>query len=173
MNYRIEAMEILLNEDCLLQRYYPLLPFRESLPEKLKKRGCISKNNCVALSDDVLTECGLPQELIKLFRRFLVMYDVPESKFSDIADIAVSEEEEAAFRELYLLPGVKFVRARLYYDSGYGSLSKIAAALPEEIIRGTSETILRRGWSLKAPLPKEVRTHIAVAKVITGFSMPE
>ncbi len=99
------------------------------------------------------------------------MYDVKESKFRDIGASSANEEEAAAFRELYRLPGVKSARAGLYYHSGYRSLNAIASALPEQIIRDTTEQILRNGWNLKPPLPKEVRTHIAVAKVLTEYSV--
>lgn len=58
-----------------------------------------------------------------------------------------------------------------YYDSGYGSLRRIASSLPEQIIADTSELITGKALSIKAPLPKEVRTHIAVAKVLTEFAV--
>lgn len=172
MDYRIEALEILLNEDCLLERYYPLIPYKGVLIENLKKRNCVSKSDCTALSDDALIRMGLENlELVNLFRRFLALYDVKDSKFKEIETIATNEVEVAAFRELYLLPGVKATRALLYFDSGYDSLVKIATALPKQIIRDTSDLIQRKGLSLKAPLLKEVRTHIAVAKVLTEFAV--
>lgn len=172
MDYRVEALEILLNEDCILQRYYPLIPYKESLLENLKKINCSSKSECIALPDETLTALGLPSpELVSLFRRFLVMYDVRDSKFRDIDSIAANEAQAAAFRELYLLPGVKSTRALLYYDSGYSTLRKIASSLPEQILRDTGDLIARKGLTMKAPLPKEVRTHIAVAKALTEFAV--
>lgn len=172
MNYRVEAFAILLREDCLLQRYYPLIPYREMLLENLRGIYCVSKNECAALPDETLLELGLPnRELVNLFRRFLTMYDVRDSKFKEIASVAADEAEAAALRELYLLPGVKATRAMLYYASGYGSLSRIASTPPEQIIRDTSELINRKGLSMKAPLPKEVRTHIAVAKALTDYAV--
>ena len=174
MDYRVEAFEILLNEDCLLQRYYPLIPYKGILIENLRIINCSSKSECTALSNETMIEIGLPNlELVNLFKRFLIMYDVRDSKFKDIDAIATNEVEAAAFRELYLLPGVKATRALLYYDSGYSSLRRIASALPEQIIRDTSDLIKCNGLSVKAPLPKEVRTHIAVAKVLTEFAVNE
>lgn len=172
MDYRVEAFTILMNDDCLLQRYYPLIPYKGVLIENLKKINCSSKSECTALSNETMIAIGLPNpELVNLFRRFLVLYDVKGSKFKEIDTIAASEEEAAALRELYLLPGVKSVRAKLYYDSGYGTLRKIASALPEQIILDTSGLIQRKGLRIKAPLPKEVRTHIAVAKALTEFAV--
>lgn len=172
MDYQVGAFEVLLNEDCLLQRYYPLIPYKGILIENLRIINCSSKSECTALSNETMIEIGLPNlELVNLFKRFLVMYDVRDSKFKDIDAIATNEVEAAAFRELYLLPGVKATRALLYYDSGYSNLSRIASSLPEQIIRDTLDLINRKGLNVKAPLPKEVRTHIAVAKTLTEFAI--
>lgn len=172
MNYKIEAMDVLLNKDCILQRYFPLIPYKRMLIEHLIENHCFSKTECMELPDEILIEMGLPDyEAVRLFQDFMVMYDVKDSKFNDIKEIAVNEAEADSFRELYLLPGVKAVRARLYYDASYKSLSKIASAFPEQIIRDTSKVILQKGLKLKAPLPKEVRTHIAVAKAFTIYAV--
>lgn len=170
MDYRIEAFAILLNEDCILQRYYPLIPYKKILIENLRKNNYTSKSECLNLPNEAMIELGLPNlELVNLFRRFLAMNDVRDSKFKEIDAIAANEAEAAAFRELYLLPGVKATRALLYYDSGYSSLSRIASSFPEQIIQDTSDLIKRKGLSAKVPLPKEVRTHIAVARTLTEF----
>ena len=172
MNYKIEAMDVLLSEDCILQRYFTLIQYKEMLIENLIKNHYFSKAECMELPDEILIEMGLPNdEVVRLFRNFMVMYDVKDSKFKDIKDIAANEAEADSFRELYLLPGVKAVRAKLYYDANYKSLSKIASAFPEQIIRDTSKVILQKGLKLKAPLPKEVRTHIAVAKAFTIYAV--
>ena len=171
MDYRIGALEVLLCEDCLLNRYHPLIPYKEILIENLRKINCSSKSECLALSDETMLAMGLPADLVNLFRRFLVMYDVKGSKFKEINTITTDEAEKEAFRHLYLLPGVKSIRAKLYFDSGYAKLEKIASALPEEIIRDTSALIQRTGLGIKVPLLKEVRTHIAVAKALTEFAV--
>lgn len=172
MDYRIEAFEILLNEDCLLQRYYPLIPYKAILMENLRSINCTSKSECIALPNETMLEIGLPNlELVNLFRRFLVMYDVQNSKFREINSITANEAETAALQELYLLPGVKSIRALLYYNSGYSSLRAIAAALPDQIIQDTVHLISRKGLNVKAPLPKEVRTQIAVARALTEFAV--
>lgn len=172
MNYRIEAMNVLLKEDCILQRYYPLLPYKELLMKGLRNMHCVSKADCMQLPDEALMKIGLPDnEMVNLFRCFLVMYDAKEAKFREIETIAEDGAQAETFRQLYLLPGVKAVRARLYDDAGYKSLSRIAAASPEQIIRDTSNVILQKGLAMKAPLPKEVRTHIAVAKALTIYAV--
>lgn len=172
MDYKIEAIRVLLKQDCVLQRYFPLIRYKEALVQNLSANGFRTKSDCVVLSDEDLIAMGLPSgELAALFRCFLTLYDAKASKFRDIEDFAENEAEAAAFRELYLLPGVKAVRAKLYRDAGYGTLGKIASASPEQIIRDTSPFILKRGLNLKAPLPKEVRTHIAVAAALTVYAI--
>jgi len=171
VNYQIQALDILLNEDCLLQRYFPLIQYKEILMKNFVKNHTFSKTECLELPDEILIEMGLPnEEMVRLFQRFLVMYDVKDSKLKEIEEIAANEAEADSFRELYLLPGVKAVRAKLYYDANYKSLSQIASAFPEQIIHDTSRVILQKGLKLKAPLPKEVRTHIAVAKALTIYA---
>ncbi|MBE6935675.1 MAG: hypothetical protein E7458_04145 [Ruminococcaceae bacterium] len=172
MDYRIEAISVLLREDCITARYFPLIPYKESLLHNLLQNQHFTKSDCLALSEDTLLEMGLPSlELAGLFHSFLVMYDAKPGKFKEIGTAAANEAEAASFRELYLLPGVKAVRAKLYYDAGYQTLESIASALPEEIIAYTSDVIRQKGLPWKAPLPKEVRTHIAVAKAFTIYAV--
>ena len=163
MDYKIEAIRILLNEDCVLQRYYPLIPYKEALIQNLKARNIHTKRAAAELSDEILVQAGLPNaETANLFRRFLCMYDVPKAKLS---------AADEPFRELYLLPGVRLTRARLYCIAGYQTLLAIAAATPDKILRDTENAILQNGLNLKAPLPKEIRTHIAVAKAHTEYAV--
>lgn len=105
----------------------------------------------------------------QLFRLFLNMYDVKPGKLKEIEKVSENEEEKKSFRELYQLPGVKAVRARLYASAGYSDLISIAAASPEQIISDTEKVILQNKPDLKVPLLKEVKTHIAVAKAFTIY----
>lgn len=170
MDYSIGAMDVLLQADCILPGYVPLVRYKEKLLENLRRQGIRSKSACMTLSDEALLAAGLPdEETVRLFRRFLVMYDVKAGKLKEIDSVAADEAEAAVFRALYLLPGVKAVRAGLYRRAGYDCLRKIAAASPEEILRATAEVIRRECLVLKAPLPKEIRTHIAVAKALVDY----
>jgi len=171
MDYRIEAWELLLDRDCILERYDPLIPYRETLTENLLGLSCRTKEECCKLPDETLICAGLPRELVGLFRRFLTMYDVPKQKFKEIECFAANEAEAAALRELYQLPGVKQVRARLYYDAGYTTLRSIAVAQTEQLISDTAAVIAEKGLTLKAPLPKEVRTQLAVARVLCDYGV--
>ena len=170
MNYKIDAMEILLQEDCILQRYHALIPYKTALIHGLQQNGCLSRDECAGLPDESLLKIGLPNlEMVRLFRNFLVMYDVPPQKMREADKISGSEEERDSFRELYLLPGVRAVRAKLYYAAGYKYLRPIADASPGQIISDTAEVIRQQDPELKVPLLKEAKTHVAVAKVYTYY----
>ena len=69
-----------------------------------------------------------------------------------------------SFVELYYLPGVKQVRANLYYLAGYKKLDDFINTNEDEVIKKTSETIKKYKLDCIVPLRKEIRTHIAVAK---------
>lgn len=58
-DYKIEAMKGLLNEDCILARYYPLIPYKEDLVDGLHNMGYRTKSDCMGLSDEALLEAGL------------------------------------------------------------------------------------------------------------------
>lgn len=170
MNYRIEAIDVLLNRDCILEKYCSLIPYKTALINNLCGINCFTKDKCVALPNDILVGIGLPDsDMADLFKRFLVMYDVKPQKLNEINKICSDKEEINSFMELYLLPGVKAIRARLYYEAGYKHLRDIASALPEQIINKTAGVIKQKQLTLTVPLLKEVKTHIAVAKAYSFY----
>jgi hypothetical protein len=66
--------------------------------------------------------------------------------------------------DLARLPGVKGIRARLYYDAGVDCVEKMAACETEALLALTAEFVERTGFNGIAPLPKEVASTIANAK---------
>lgn len=164
-NYPIQALDILLVRDCLMDRYHPLIPYKEALIADLSALGCRTRDDVSRLKDRELLSAGLPDEKdVRLFRRFLCIYDPDPKKFREISKFKVSAHKQAALTELYHLPGVRYVRASLYYSSGYHSLKEIASSTAEEILARTAKAIDEQGLSYIVPTPKEVRTHIAVAR---------
>jgi hypothetical protein len=169
-DYKVEAMDILLNEDCVLQRYIPLIPYKHDIIKNLKKLGCYTKSECMKLSDHSLLDIGLTDmEMVILFRNFLSLYDVKPTKLKEINSICKTPEEMQSFQELYQLPGVKSTRAMLYYKAGLRSLEIIAHSSVREVIEKTKYVIKTENLDLKVPLMKEVRTHIAVARAFTNY----
>ena len=164
-DYKINALGLLLSADCLSERYHPLISCRDALIEGLCRLGCKTKNDAAALSDDELRGIGLCDDgMIRLLRRFLTIYDPSPAKFREIDKLTSNEAERTSYRELYCLPGVKAVRARLYCLSGFRTIRDVAAASEKEILERTARAIAENGLDCIVPLPKEVRTHVAVAK---------
>lgn len=164
-DYSIEALEILLDRECLPERYYPLLQYRDVLMTGLRALRCKTKGDAAALTDMDLAQIGLTDaECVHLFRRFLTLYDPNTQKFREIEKMTADPDERQAYTELYYLPGVKQTRASLYYRAGYRSLRDFVNTTPEEVRVRTAQVISERGLSCIVPLPKEIRTHIAVAK---------
>lgn len=172
-NYMIQGIEVLLREDRILNRYHPLIACRHQLVEHLLMMGCKTRDDCLSLPDEALYEAGLPLGMAGLFRRFLRMYDYKGRGRKDIPDThSRSPEEIASLLELMRLPGVKAVRAQLYYHCGLHSLADFAAADAAALQAHISGVIARDGLSCSVPLPKELRTQIAVAQVFTEYAAP-
>lgn len=176
-NYRIEAIQWLLSEECILARFYPLIPYREAIVSGLKKLGCSRKYEAENLTDEELLSIGLPnQQTVELLRQFLAMYDRSYRKMDKLSNVDCSSQEEKkelfALMELYHLPGVNFTRGILYFRSGYSTLEDIANSDTEEILEKTKKTIEEQHLDCKAPYPKEISTHIAVARAFTDYFWP-
>ncbi len=66
--------------------------------------------------------------------------------------------------DLARIPGLKSVRARLYYDAGADTVEKIAAWDPEELREMLIEFVERTEFDGIAPLPKEAASTVKTAK---------
>lgn len=168
-NYPIAALHVLLRADCLLARFAPLVPHRDALIAHLTALGCRSRDDCLALPDETLQPCLPDAGMLRLFRAFLRLYDVAPAKLRELTKAVLSPDELSACRELYHLPGVRLTRALLYDHAGFRCLEDVARATPEEIIARTWSVIRAEDLPCTPPLPKEARTHIAVAKAFTGM----
>ena len=86
----------------------------------------------------------------------------------------VSQEsvlELVKLSDLARLPGVKGIRARLYYAAGVDSVDKLASWEPEALLMMTSEFVKSTGFPGIAPLPKEVSSTIANARQLPKIVM--
>lgn len=164
-NYKIEYLTLLLDEGCILQRYYPLIPSKHDLLQFLQTQGVCRKDDCFAVSDDkYLADSTLNAQTLRLFKQFLTMYDVKRSKLVGLDKLDLSAEQRQAFAELYLLPGVSQTRAELYYKAEIRSLQDVAKLSASQLIAKCQCAIDSQKLLCVAPLPKEASTHIAVAK---------
>jgi hypothetical protein len=66
--------------------------------------------------------------------------------------------------DLARLPGVKGIRARLYYDAGVDTAEKMAKWNPEKLRLMLIDFVKKTGFKGIAPLPKEVQSTIAEAQ---------
>ena len=63
-DYPIESLKILLNEDCLSDRFHSLISVREDLIIGLKSFGCVTKSDVSRMSEDELAGIMLHDELL-------------------------------------------------------------------------------------------------------------
>jgi len=85
-------------------------------------------------------------------------------------ETSVPEEavlELVKLSDLTRLPGVKGIRARLYYDAGVDSIEKMANWEPEALRLMVAEYVERIGFDGILPLPKEVTSTIANARKLS------
>lgn len=66
--------------------------------------------------------------------------------------------------DLARLPGVKGIRARLYFDAGVDSVEKMAGWEPEALRIKMAKYVEKTGFDGIPPLPKEVESTIANAR---------
>ena len=104
---------------------------------------------------------------IKTSGQMLAAGQTAEKRAALAQDTGIPEEiilELVKLSDLARLPGVKGIRARLYYDAGVDCVEKMAAWEPEALLKMTAEFVERTGFDGIAPLPKEVSSTIANAK---------
>ena len=86
-------------------------------------------------------------------------------ELAKMTSIGVKEIEELVrLSDLSRLPGVKGIRARLYYDAGFNSCKKISESTQEEILKITRKFVETTRFDGIAPLPKEIESTIINAK---------
>lgn len=66
--------------------------------------------------------------------------------------------------DLARLPGVKGIRARLYYDAGVDTVEKLAGWEPEALRVMLAQYVEQSGFEGIPPLPKEVSSTVANAR---------
>jgi hypothetical protein len=117
------------------------------------------------LSPDVIAR--LEAMGIKKTGQMLVAGQTPEKRKRLSVEAGIPEEELlelVKLSDLARLPGVKGIRARLYYDAGVDTVEKMAAWEPEALLAMTAGFVERTRFDGIAPLPKEVSSTIANAR---------
>jgi hypothetical protein len=68
--------------------------------------------------------------------------------------------------DLARIPGVKKIRARLYYESGLDTLEKIAKCDAEELRKISAEYVQKSDFNGMPPTPKEAEFTVTMAKYL-------
>ena len=162
-NYYINDLITSIKRDVVLERYYPLINYKEELTVFLNKAGVIRKNE---VSEAVIKDIEkvLGEDIACIFARFIHIYDFNKSKLNDIKDYLGTKEYDS-LAELLRLPGVRLLRAKLYYNSGI-TLDVLAKKSTEDIRNMVNEYIQREKREEIIPQIKEVNCHREVAKMI-------
>lgn len=104
---------------------------------------------------------------IKTAERLFVEGRTKEQRACLARETGIPEEavlELVQLSDLARLPGVKGIRARLYYDAGVNSVAKFASADPETLRLSVTEFAVRTGFEGIPPLPKEVSSTVENAR---------
>ena len=162
-NYYMDDLIGSLEKDIVMERYYPLIDHKGELTAILNKAGAIRKDQvCDAVTEDIRMLLG--EAVSGLFSRFIHIYDFNTSKLREIKGY-IGTEKYDALAALLRLPGVKLLRAELYFNSGV-TLEVLAEKSTEDIRNMVGDYIRREKRPEIIPKPKEVNCHRAAAKMI-------
>lgn len=96
----------------------------------------------------------------------------PDARFQLAGRTGVKPEvilELVKLPDLSRLGAVKSVRARLYYDAGVDTPGKFLQWKYEDLMRMLKDFVQRTGFDRIAPLPKELRNTIDMARQLTDI----
>lgn len=162
-NFYIEDLILSVRKETTMERYLPLAEHREELLAVMRENGIVFRDD---VTDAVLQKVGVTcgETVARLFARFIHIYDFNRQKLRDIKAYEGTEAYEP-LAGLLRLPGVRLLRAELYYHSGV-TLQTFAEKTTEEIRDMVRVCIEREHRTEIVPLPKEVNCHREVAKMI-------
>lgn len=152
-----------IREDTTMERYWKLIPVRDELICELDRLGVVFRDD---VTEEVLGKLAdrFGEDTVRLLARFLHIYDFSKAKLKDIRQIE-DAEEYAALADLLRLPGVRLLRAQLYYSSGV-TLEVLYDTPTEEIQSMVRRYVEREGRAESVPFAKEINCHREVAKMI-------
>ena len=162
-NYYINDLINSLSKDVVMERYYPLINYKDELAKILSDAKVVRKNEVTdVVIDDISRTLG--EDISRMFTRFIHIYDFNKSKLKDIKNYIGSKEYDS-LEGLLRLPGVRLLRAELYFHSDV-TLYVLASKSTEEIRNMVCDYIKHNNRQEIVPQPKEVNCHREVAKMI-------
>jgi hypothetical protein len=145
-NEDMEYLASALRQERISRKPFALKDFRGVDPE------CVERLSAVGIRDvkQMLQAGRIPGDRQDLARSAGVSVDaiLELVKLSDLARI----------------PGVKSIRARLYYDAGVDTMEKMARWDPTELREMLIGFVEQTGFDGIAPLPKEAASSVATAR---------
>ena len=150
-----------------MERYLPIEKHADELLALMRECGVTFRDE---INESVIGRvrdiCG--DETARLFERFIHIYDFKKEKLREIKQYAGTEKYDA-LACLLRLPGVRLLRAGLYFSSGV-TLEALAQEPTEKIQSRVRDYVTREGRTEIVPLTKEVNCHKEVAKMILHAS---
>ena len=169
-NYFMDDLISSLKKDVVMERYYPLIEYKEDLLAILNKAGIVRKKQVSESLIENISEV-LGKDVSARFARFIHIYDFNKAKLGDIKDyVGMKEYDDLA--GLLRLPGVRALRAKLYFNSGI-TLEVLVEKTTEDIRTMIGDYIRREKRKEIVPQPKEVNCQREVAKMIIHASEQE
>ena len=166
-NFYIEDLILSVRKETTPERYLPLAKNREDLLSVMRENNITLRDEISdAVIGQISEKCG--DNIARLFARFIHIYDFNPKKLRDIKEHEGREEYDG-LAGLLRLPGVRQLRAELYYNSGV-TLETLTKRTTEEIQSAVREYIRREDRTEIVPLTKEVNCHREVAKMILHAS---
>lgn len=162
-NFYVEDLIRSIRKETTLERYLPLAEQSGVLLALMREHRVVFRNDVTdAVLNAVGERCG--QDTARLFARFLHLYDFNRQKLREIKQYEGSDAYEP-LAGLLRLPGVRLLRAELYFHSGV-TLQTLAEQSTEAVQAMVRDYVEREHRSEIVPLTKEVNCHREVAKMI-------
>jgi hypothetical protein len=133
------------------------------MPEK--KRNPFKLKDFRGIDPNVIAK--LESHRIKNADQMLVVGRTKVQRSALATEIGIPENiilELVNLSDLARLPGVKGIRARLYFDAGIDSVERMASWEPEALRVMVTKYVEQTGFDGIPPLPKEVSSTIANAR---------
>jgi len=130
-----------------------------------KKHNLFKLRSFRGISPEVIAK--LEARHIKNAEQLLIAGSTKEQRSVLAKETGISPDvllELVKLSDLARLPGVKGIRARLYYDAGVDCVEKMASWEPDALRIMVTKYVERTGFDGIPPLPKEVSSTIANAQ---------
>ncbi len=153
-------------------RYY----YQYTCAEQMEKRACELRQVRIKRKPFKLREFrGVNQASVKKLEaagikdveQMLAAGKTPQSRQALAEKTAVPSEDILVLvklSDLARIPGLKSIRARLYYESGIDTVEKLAAWNHDELHAMLGEYVDKSGFDRLAPLPKEVKHAVGASR---------